>query len=552
MIATLIFLLGVAAFVDQRLLSYLRYFQQEEYNHTRFIEWFRSKRAWDTRGSAIVVATCLSSVLLWWWWPATWLQFLLALAAVGALMGVCKGIEGDPRSSGKIRLNMTQRASKIRSVAFLLFCVALVITALALKPNCSSCHTAPSLLPSLGIAAIISLLLVQLPPWLLLGANKLLWPAEKHLQDSFQRDAERILREVNPFVVGITGSYGKTGAKAALGELLQQGLGPTFWPKKSINTVMGITRSIREDLRPFHKYAVMEMGAYGIGSIKRLCSFTPPQAALVTAVGIMHLERFGSEENVYRAKSELAQAIPSEGLLVCNGDNPGARRMAQEHRKGTTLLYGFDESQGHLDCVAKEISFTPKGTTFTIHWQGRTYPGYTPLLGRPALSNVLGAFTLACALGAKPEYLMACLANLQPVENRLVLDRGKEVSFLRDAYNSNPTGFEAALDVLATLPATRRILITPGMIELGDRQFDENRKIATLAARVVDLFIVVGPVNREALVQGCREADGAHVQVITVDTREDGFKVLKDQQQKGDLILVENDLGDLHEGRVRF
>jgi UDP-N-acetylmuramoyl-tripeptide--D-alanyl-D-alanine ligase len=296
----------------------------------------------------------------------------------------------------------------------------------------------------------------------------------------------------------------------------------------------------------------MEMGAYNIGSIKKLCDFTPPKAALVTAVGIMHLERFGSPENVYVAKSELAQAVPADGILVCNGDNPGARRMAKEYDKETTYLYGLDPSSGPLDCYATDITFDDHGTSFVIHWKGRQYSGRTPLLGRPALSNALGAFTMACALGAEPSFATACMANLQPVDNRLVLDRKGSVGFLRDAYNSNPTGFEAALEVLGTLPATRRILMTPGMIELGDQQYEQNKRLAKIASGVVDLAIVVGTVNREALLAGLHEGGFAADSIVTAESRDEAFGFLASIQSGGDLVLIENDLGDIHEGAVRF
>jgi len=533
---------GLLYFGWRRVLSYLRYFQQEEYSQPRFTEWLTSKRAYDRRGTTLTIGVAILALLA----HGAVEEFLLAVTAALCFFSIVFFTEEDPRVSGKIKLNMTQRASKIAYVAFGAF-AALVCIPIAL--SCFSCCASMTPFDTL---ALLSIVLVQTPPALLMVANKLLWPAEKALQDRYYNDAKQILREVNPLVIGITGSYGKTGAKAALGDILTQCLGPTFWPRKSINTVMGITRTIRETMKPHHAYAVIEMGAYNIGSIKRLCDFTPPRAALVTAVGIMHLERFGSPENVFKAKSEIAQALPQDGILVCNGDSPNARRMAVEQKRETTLLYGFDQSAGHLDCFADNITFDDKGSRFTIHWKGQHYPARTPLLGRPAISNILGAFTMACALGANPAYAAACLANLEPVDNRLVLDRKSGVSYLRDAYNSNPVGFAAALEVLKTLPANRRILMTPGMIELGDLQYEENKKAAHRAAEVCNLVIIVGDVNQAALLEGLQSADYPKEKTILVATRDEAFARLRAEQQKGDLVLIENDLGDLHEGTVRF
>lgn len=133
-----------------------------------------------------------------------------------------------------------------------------------------------------------------------------------------------------------------------------------------------------------------------------------------------------------------------------------------------------------------------------------------------------------------------------------MFDKGAKVSYLRDAYNSNPTGFEAALDVLKSLPATRRILITPGMIELGEMQSEENKRLARMAASVCDLVYVVGHTNRDALVSGLTEGGLPRTKIVLSDTRDEAFQVLHEQSAQGDLILIENDLGDLHEGRVRF
>lgn len=530
-------------FAWRRTLAFLRYYQQEEYNSGRFISWIRANRAFDTRASSILLLALGVHMLF----RGTVGSLLVAIVTASLLLVVGFVIEQDPRTTGKIKLNMTERATKTAWVAFGL--LSLIGTLPLMGLWCWCCSSGG---PSIAPALISGVVIAQLTPAALMLSAWILSPAEKRLQKHYYSDAQRILREIDPFIIGITGSYGKTGAKAALGDLLTQTLGSTFWPKKSINTVMGITRTIRETMRPHHKFAVIEMGAYNIGSIKRLCDFTPPKAALVTAVGIMHLERFGSPENVYRAKSEIAQAVSDNGILVCNGDSPNARRMAAEHRKATTLLYGFDLSKGPLDCFATDISYTESGTSFVIHFRGQKIPGRTPLLGKPALSNALGAFTMACALGAEPAFAAACLGNLPPVDNRLVLDKGSRVSYLRDAYNSNPIGFEAALEVLKQLPATRRILITPGMIELGDMQFEENKRLARIAGTVCDLVYVVGDTNREALLAGLTEAEFPRAKIIIADTRDEAFKILAEQSAQGDLVLIENDLGDLLEGKVRF
>ena len=533
---------SILSFGWRRVLQHLRFFQQEGYTNKRYLQWFFQHRAFDTRFS-------LALLTLWFITEnvaANWARMGASVLISALLITLAFIVESDPRRTGKIRLVMTTRAKKL---AYLTFGLLVSSVALAIV----ICHLAGLQgLTSTSSLALSTIFAIQIIPLLLIAANILLLPFESRIQGQYKAEAVARLNEYAPYTVGITGSYGKTGAKAVLAELLTQCLGPTYWPRQGINTIMGITRSIRETLTPFHRYAVIEMGAYHIGSIKRLCDFTPPQAALVTSVGIMHLERFGSAENVYHAKSEIAQAVPADGVLVCNGDSPNARRMAKEHPKAKTLLYGLDRSAGHLDTYASQVQFSPEGTSFVIHTHDHEIKACTPLLGRPALLNILGAYTMACALGAEPHYAAACLANLTPVDNRLVYDKQPFISYLRDAYNSNPIGFAAALEVLQNLPATRRILMTPGMIELGDAQYEENRRAASLATDVADLVLVVGTTNRQAILDGLQQKAYAPEKTIIVDSRDEAFEYIRDNGQKGDLILLENDLGDLHEARVRF
>jgi UDP-N-acetylmuramyl pentapeptide synthase len=177
-----------------------------------------------------------------------------------------------------------------------------------------------------------------MPAWLVV-ANALLAPYEQAVQRGYEADAVRRLADVRPFIIGITGSYGKSSTKSMLAHILQF-KGPTLASTGSINTLMGNTRHIREHLVYGHQYMVVEMGAYYIGSIRRLCALTPPAAAIVTAVGDAHLERVGSLENIVTAKSELAQAVPSGGLLVVNADYPGALRIGRSVTDRHLLLYG--------------------------------------------------------------------------------------------------------------------------------------------------------------------------------------------------------------------
>ena len=275
------------------------------------------------------------------------------------------------------------------------------------------------------------------------------------MQRAYEADARRRLALVAPVVVGITGSYGKSSTKAILAHILQYEA-PTLAAAGSVNTLMGLTRHIREELVFGHRFMVVEMGAFGVGSIRRLCQLVPPSAGLITAVGDMHLERFGSTDAIVKAKGELAEALPPGGLLVVNADSPGALRIAHGAVDRRVLLYG-ETSTENLETRLQDVQFSSKGSSFVLRTREREYRCVTPLLGRPIVLNIAGAFTLAAAVGVDPEVIVAALRTLRPVSNRLEVTEENGVTWIHDAYNSNQFGFRAALEVAAALPAVEAL-----------------------------------------------------------------------------------------------
>lgn len=516
-------------FGAKRILRYLQFLQQDHYYSGRFLKWLWKVRAFDKRGSSIAVIGFISALFF-----PIWTTILI----VGAL-GLIGFLEEDPRHKGKLSLKMTQRASRIFFTALTAYAFLLILVI------CTSYPFLSWLWPAL-------FLLYQSIPLCLIGACSLLSRSEAKLQAAFLDEAKIIIKFVNPYVIGITGSYGKTSTKDALSHILQTTLGPTFWPHKGINTDMGITKEIRTRLKSGYKYAVIEMGAYHIGSIKRLCELTPPHAAILTCIGTAHLERFGSVGNILKAKSELAQALPKNGILVCNGDNEGTRSIAQSEKKDTTLIYGLDSCKGHLDCLIIPNETSVKGTHFELKWQGKSFQGFAPLFGKPALSNIAAAFTMACALGSQPEFGLAAIAGLAPVDNRLQISLSDGILYLKDAYNSNSIGFAAALEVMKSLPGKKRIMMTPGIIELGSEQHAENEQIGKLAAPICDIALIVNEENRNALGAGLRSGGMDSKNIIFCATRQAAFNHLGQLVEKGDIVLIENDLPDLYEVHAKF
>jgi UDP-N-acetylmuramoyl-tripeptide--D-alanyl-D-alanine ligase len=542
-------------FFARRGLRYLQYLQQDDYEGRRFLKWYEKNRAFDRRASLVAVST-LAAILV-----ASSFSFVAAaiLSFFGSLtLWHRAGREENPLASGKILLKLTERARRIFDTAQSCYALCQLVCALLvfwLERKYA-----------LPIFWVCQMVLIQLQPFILVLAKVLLDPQEKELQSQFARQAQQIVKQTAPLVVGITGSYGKTSAKVILSDMLNAAA-PTFTTPRSINSYMGVTREIRERMKPCHKFAVIEMGAYYKGSIARMCSLTPPKVGLVTALGQMHLERFGSLENLFQAKSELAQAVPSDGILVLNGDYEACRRMAKENPKRVALLYGMDKSKGNLDAYMHSITTSDKGTTFKIDFDGKVYEGFTRLLGRPLLSNALGAFVVAVTLGCVPEVALAAMRNVKTENNRLEPVRttigalgggvngksSQQILRLNDAFNSNPIGFSAALDVLAEVAGARKVLVTPGMIELGANQQEENRNAAKKAASVCDLVVVVGRTNKEALLAGLKEGGLPEDRYVVQDNMRDALQYLGTSYcGEGDVVLIENDLSDLYESIPQF
>lgn len=505
----------------RRSLAYLRYFQQEGYEAIRFLQWANIRSLTDPAFWLAVVCAFLCA----WQSGVAVAAFLVGAVLLGLL-------QPDPRRSGKIPLRLTWRATRVLAVTLVLATTSWMLAADVYSAD--------------GIQAplIASSIVFALFPLVMVLADLVLVPYERHVQRAYEADAVRRVAEARPLIIGITGSYGKSSSKAMLAHILQCHA-PTLAASGSINTLMGVTRHIREELVNGHQYMVVEMGAFKTGSIRRLCQLTPPSAGLITAVGDMHLERFGSLEAIVKAKGELAAALPPGGVLVVNADSPGALKIARGAAQCRVLLYG-ETSGEDLATRVEQVRFSRQGTSFVLRTPTAVYECVTPLLGRPIIMNLAGAFTLATALGVDPAIAVASLRTLKPVSNRLEVVEENGITWIRDAYNSNQFGFRAAIEVAAALPAGKRVLVTPGVIELGPQQFEVNRALSREASAVCDHTIVVSDTNRAAFVAGHRDA-GREPKLVVVDRRDEAFRWLKEHATEGDLVILENDLPDLYE-----
>lgn len=379
-------------------------------------------------------------------------------------------------------------------------------------------------------------------PFLVVLANVINAPVEKAVRNHYIRDAKRMLAaQKNLTVIGVTGSYGKTSVKFYLNALLQSRFQVLATPE-SYNTPMGVVKTIRSSLNPTHEIFICEMGAKNIGDIKELCDIVHPEHGVITAIGPQHLESFHSVENIIRTKFELADALPAGGLLFLNGDNEYIREE-KEKRTQTGIFYETGESGSGYR--ASELKVSALGTAFQVTTpDGESAEFQTKLVGRHNVGNITGAIAVAHTLGIPLEELKLPVRRLQPVEHRLQLIERGSVTIIDDAYNSNPAGSKAAVDTLALFDGLR-ILITPGMVELGEKEEEYNYEFGCAAAAACDYILLVGKRRTEPIKKGALAAGFPEERLFTTDKLEEAVSyayALNTEKHK--FILLENDLPD--------
>ena len=355
---------------------------------------------------------------------------------------------------------------------------------------------------------------------------------EQRQGEHWVRGAAEALQRVGPTVVAITGSYGKTTTKNLVAHLLRDARSVVASPA-SFNNRMGLARAINENLSDGTEIFVAEMGTYGPGEIADLCRWIPPDVAVITALGPVHLERMGSIENIARAKREILEAAP---VAVVSVDHPLLRDIVAGEKSRREVITVSGESRDDAT-----VSAAGDGR---VRVAGREIGRFPVDAAHPG--NVAAAIGVCLALRVDPETFAARLADLPSVPHRRTRGRSERgFEIIDDTFNANPAGASAALDLLTRLgaPQGRKVVVTPGMVELGAEQESANAAFAAEAGRrgVTD-FVVVNRTNRRALVTGA-QAGGVR-SVILFDTRDEAVRWVRGNLGAGDAVLYENDLPD--------
>ena len=393
-----------------------------------------------------------------------------------------------------------------------------------------------------GILAVMYLL----SSYYMLGANYISIPIEKRINKKYYDSASEKIRNMkNLTSVGITGSYGKTSTKFAMSAILKEKYKVLNTPE-SYNTPMGISKIINDELTDEYNIFIAELGATKTGDIDEVAMLTNPKIGVITSIGPCHLETFKSIDNIMRTKYELIERLPDDGTAIFNYDNEYVKKLADKTFK-EKLLYGIKNTRD-TQVYAADIVAGNTGSRFKLCIKGAgEIVCETKLLGEHNISNILAGAAVANVLGLSLKEIAMGISKIESVEHRLqLIDPGTGVIVIDDAFNSNPEGAKAALDVLASFNDKRKIIVTPGMIELGELEEKENEKFGENIANVCDIAILVGKNRTMPIYRGLKTRQFNENSLYVVSSLKEASEVLKTLTRVNDVVLFENDLPDTY------
>jgi len=495
----------------RRLLFCMKFMQQDNYYNKRFLR-FAAKglQLLDKHVSIPMLAAAIIG--------EDW-----ALAIPIAALAAQIIFEKNP-SKGAIKpLNITARVKRIFGVAFGLWIMA----------------AAGALIVPAEYAAYYLTALAVLAPGFLMMANFLLVPVEKLINQKFINEAKAKLKKFNPVVVGITGSFGKTSVKNILQHIMES-CSTSFATKRSINTLMGIVRAIREDMTVAPKYFVAEIGIADRGQMAEMLRFINPKHGILTAVGAAHLANFKKVETVAREKFRLSQWVgKNNGRTIINALNIDSKFIEKYGNKSDIIFDGG---------AIERIKQTEDGLSFSLKYDNETHEIFAPVYGRHQAENIAMAFIMARILGAPADGIILALKTLKQTEHRLELRRENGLRILDDSFNSNMSGFLSALKTGAELKGKNKfILITPGIVELGKLHAEQHRIVGTAANELADTVVAVQPERIKDMTERIDKK-----KLVLADSLAAARKWLGENARENDIVLYENDLPDLYIEKIRI
>lgn len=357
------------------------------------------------------------------------------------------------------------------------------------------------------------------------------------------RARKKIRRFKNLKVVGITGSYGKTSVKEFAYQVLHGSFRTVKTPENQ-NTFIGVARIILRDLRPDTQLFVVEMGAYQSGDIAAICDLVRPRIGVITGINEQHAERFGSIGATLDTKTELWRSLPQDGVAIFNNDTRFITELRRRLPPNVShVSYGTTEG---AKIQALNVKSDERGLVFDVRLVDRPAQWQTKILGRHQTLNILAAACIAHILGVEWEVIRDRVANLEAVPHRFTPIQGASgILVIDDTYNSNPDGAKEALKTLAAFSNPHKILVTQGLMELGEQSEAIHEEIGKLAASAVTTAILVGPLV-SGIAKGLRAAGFPENKIYQVKSLDEATALLSSVAEADDVVLFQNDLPDIY------
>ena len=431
------------------------------------------------------------------------------------------------RSPQKTPLKQTKRMNRLTFVVFLL--MALVSFGLIALFSIY--------LPEVkfGIVAITPILVPLIVPI----AHFVCVPFEFLIRQFHIKRAKKKLKSMPSLIkIGITGSYGKTTTKHILNVMLSQKYKVCMSPH-SFNTPMGLTKVINNYLKQDDEILIAEMGARQVGDIAYLCRLIEPKHAIITGVGNQHLSTFLTQENVYKAKYELVEGI-NNGYICFNSNNAGSLKMYDSHKQNGYLC-GLDDDSNFVNI--KNVILTPNGSTFDLIIDGKTAKCQTILLGEENLQDIALSAGMAYKLGINLTQIKQAISSLKPIAHRMELIKEDNLTIIDNSFNSSVESSTSSLKTLS-LFSGNKIVVSPGLVELGNMEYTENQKFGEKIAKVANKVIVVNKTNRKAIIEGLQKGGFDENNIILAESLDEAKTKIKEILTGDDVVLFENDLPD--------
>ena len=517
LIATVVFLFPTA----MALIDSMHFFQLNSYRFDTHTKWMKE----NTR--KYLTHIILSTLML----IALFFDIDVKFKAVALTVLLIVAIPNEKPKKAKKPLVYTPRVKRM-------FFTELLFTALVL--GLVSIPAFKGVKPHETYFLMALALIYAFAPALCLVANLINKPVELSVNQYYTNDAKKILKKCPDLkIIGITGSYGKTSVKYYLTTLLKSKYNVLMTPE-SFNTPMGVVKTIRGSLKATDEIFVCEMGAKWVGDIKELCDIVHPHHGVITSIGPQHLESFKTLDAVKGTKFELADSLPEGGMLFLNGDDENIR----DH--GCNRPYISYSIEGDADYVAFDLHVSERGTSFKVKTRtGEEEEFSTRLIGRHNVLNIVGAIAISHKMGISLKELRPAVRRLEGVPHRLQLSDKGGVTIIDDAYNSNPSGTKAALEALSLFDGYK-ILVTPGMVELGEKQDELNREFGRNSAAVCDYVVLVGRKQAIPIKAGLLDKKYDEDKIFVADTINEALAHVYALNAPGrkKIILLENDLPD--------